>query len=541
MGAEPKSFLKSLLIACRISWMNDAKGSLIKIAAFIVLSFIFSLFFTYQPTSPVQSTAVLSNIFVPEVVQFPKLNISYAEKTMLDIYEQLPSGFFPDLIERVRVAETGASPVYGELEYNALVKLIEMVNATSEDTFLDLGSGTGKLVMQYVLLTRGVGYGLEFDTHRHETAIRALRILNETMPQAAERIHYRHSDIMKEPFPKATVVFLDGLMFPRDALGVLAERILKYTATQRLRVWSVGKWLNFPEERIERWEQVLTDASWSSNQSSYVYWISPPGVAVDNSQSVVPLAYRSKSSGSNGPIKLDARSIRLTFTAFDEDGDGKLSLPEFTALLSNRGQASIYEPHELRAESLPAVGDRVEITCAIGCKKGKNAAGTQGLLSEYVEESDRWRILLDNKEKMVRLHGDNFRVLFKAPLYLKVDGRVGSNERMNGIYKKGAKLFEGKPFYFKLRAITKHYVIRWYEKNREWLFDHEGLRSDSGCNAYAADDVDFPSQVSKDWYVYNRSSFEPDPAVNVTIMPKEIEKLMYLPDSEKYVGKVSDQ
>ena len=62
--------------------------------------------------------------------------------------------------------------------------------------------------------------------------------------------------------------------------------------------------------------------------------------------------------------------------------------------------------------------------------------------------------------------------------------------------------FEGKPFYFKLRAITKHYVIRWYEKNREWLFDHEGLRSDSGCNAYVDDDVDFPSQVCHFFYYF---------------------------------------
>ena len=75
---------------------------------------------------------------------------------------------------------------------------------------------------------------------------------------------------------------------------------------------------------------------------------------VENSQNIAPLAYRSKVTGSiNGPpTKLDARSIRLTFTAFDEDGDGKLSLQEFSALLSNRGQASIYEPHELVTSAL---------------------------------------------------------------------------------------------------------------------------------------------------------------------------------------------
>jgi [histone H3]-lysine79 N-trimethyltransferase len=52
--------------------------------------------------------------------------------------------------------------VYGETSFDLVLQMIQQVNPTAEDTFIDLGSGVGQVVLQMAAATEcKVCYGIE--------------------------------------------------------------------------------------------------------------------------------------------------------------------------------------------------------------------------------------------------------------------------------------------------------------------------------------------------------------------------------------------
>jgi len=107
-----------------------------------------------------------------------------------------------------------------------------------------------------------------------------------------------------------------------------------------------------------------------------------------------------------------------------------------------------------------------------------------GLISENAEESSE---------------EDGFAV-FPAPDTVKVTGRVGFNSAMNGTYKRGDHIHDGRVYY----QHEKHkFVIRWFAKKKMWIFDWRGLNNDNVCAAAGLDDVSNPTLVTHDWRVFD--------------------------------------
>jgi len=427
-----------------------------------------------------------------------------ARAFMDDIYSHVPSGYFHDLDDRVEIAkDTGGSPVYGEMVWEALEQVLNLVNATSSDIFLDLGSGTGKLVMQFSLTRCGVGYGMEYSKKRHESAVKARDMLEENYPKRAELVRYIRGDIFKDPLPDASIVLVDGLMHTPEKLRELSIQILQYCANDIVMVWSVGKYLFFPPETVVNFMEIEVAASWKDGQVSYIYWVSNKNWADRNSKAF------------DEAIFSDPESIKMTFDKFDGDGNGVLDLEEFKALLNVKitsdGQQRLISSDSVK------VGDVVRL----------NGNGREGYVAAINDNS--CDILLDGNEidDTVNVSMEDFSIIAVAPPYLQVSGRKGTNARMNGVYKLGKKLHDGRA-YFQKPEKFKQFSIRWYPSNSEWLFDQNGLRSDDSANAAVRESVRYPHLATKGWEVFEKSTWNTDPHLRIEIVSENVADLIRL-------------
>lgn len=129
--------------------------------------------------------------------------------------------------------ELGAQGTYGEITYEGVDKMLGFLRLESGDVFYDLGSGTGKVVMQAVLGSRAsLGVGVELSENRHRLAEMALDRL-KTEPRFAEgqqqlsgkEIRFSNGDATKVDPSDGTVIFMCSLCFPKEVMVALTDRL----------------------------------------------------------------------------------------------------------------------------------------------------------------------------------------------------------------------------------------------------------------------------------------------------------------------------
>lgn len=96
------------------------------------------------------------------------------------------------------------------------------------------------------------------------------------------------------------------------------------------------------------------------------------------------------------------------------------------------------------------------------------------------------KILTTQETKMVR------------PEKMKVQGRLGYNRAMNGMYIRGKKAHSGKSYY---RHTDNDFTIRWFET--KWVVDWRGLHNDNIGAAVCKEDVPEPWMCTIPWRIYD--------------------------------------
>jgi len=190
------------------------------------------------------------------------------------IYKDLPAAnhYLKDEEEsekqRKSVLATGGCPTYGEMTYTAIEKMLKIFKATSNDTFADLGSGSGKAPIQFTLMTGGKSYGIEFVKFRHELALKAHQKLPKHLKPL---VKFEQGDMFKAEIPEATIYMIDAVCFSeKDADLTLI--FLKY-GPKKFRVWSIGHELPFPKKYVKKIEDLSCTATWCKGQPSVLMWI----------------------------------------------------------------------------------------------------------------------------------------------------------------------------------------------------------------------------------------------------------------------------
>lgn len=119
---------------------------------------------------------------------------------------------------------------YGELPAGEAARLFGWLRLRPDDVFADLGSGTGKLVLQAAFETEvGRALGVELSRFRHEAALERWSRLGRP-----ERVELRCEDFRASDLREVSVLFAGATVFPEELVSELGEVTARWAREGRL-------------------------------------------------------------------------------------------------------------------------------------------------------------------------------------------------------------------------------------------------------------------------------------------------------------------
>lgn len=145
--------------------------------------------------------------------------------TLRRLYRDV-DGFEIEAGQERRIERTRGSATYGEIMPAASVQLIDMLTLRPTDTFVDLGSGVGKLVVTAALRSKvGRAIGVELGRDRHRDAVSVARAAEAQGLLTPGVVELRNEDILRTSLAEATVLYTCSTAFPYAFTERIAHRV----------------------------------------------------------------------------------------------------------------------------------------------------------------------------------------------------------------------------------------------------------------------------------------------------------------------------
>ena len=163
--------------------------------------------------------------------------------------------------------------LYGELTPLGFRKLAARIKLVANDSFVDCGSGLGRLCFQAVSeFSCRAACGVEFAASRHELAVEAAAQLPEAISSCVKLVEGDCSDAAlwaaDGPLDGTTVVYLGSLMFSAELMDALARRIETCPAPLRA-ICTLKQWIdgNGPRNFREATPPERCESTWTAPQA----------------------------------------------------------------------------------------------------------------------------------------------------------------------------------------------------------------------------------------------------------------------------------
>lgn len=177
-------------------------------------------------------------------------------------------GFKIPTFDSKNVRKSKGSPVYGEINHQALNKLLDYLKLGPKDVFYDLGSGVGKVIIQTALTTRvKLAVGIELSGTRHDSAKQALDRAIEMHPMLKNRVRFLQKDLLTVDLKPATVIYTCSTAFSESFMNKLTKHLVRFTHPFRL--ISLQDLPEHPE--INHVATLRLDMSWLRSTPVYIY------------------------------------------------------------------------------------------------------------------------------------------------------------------------------------------------------------------------------------------------------------------------------
>jgi hypothetical protein len=182
------------------------------------------------------------------------------------------------------------SLTYGEMMLEPFARIIEHVKPQAGESFYDLGSGAGKvLVMADALHSFGAITGIEYLPVLNETAGTILdRYKTEFRPKLSGSkapLVSRQGDMLTEDLTSADVVFVHSTCMGEDLITSLGACVLTCKPTTRFVLISRGF---FGLSRFRETERFDYINAWNTESTCFIYQLSD--AALDNQARALELA-----------------------------------------------------------------------------------------------------------------------------------------------------------------------------------------------------------------------------------------------------------
>jgi H3 lysine-79-specific histone-lysine N-methyltransferase len=158
----------------------------------------------------------------------------------------------------------GVCLTYGEVEYLSLIAFAQKIHLNTNDVFLDLGSGLGKICASILLGTPcKTAIGIEASLGLHEQAIKALPKLNVFLEPEEKKIHLLQGNFLSPQYlpevQRATVVFINSTAFTSDLLDKIGEMLNKC-----LSIRAIFSFKPFANLTLPFCQSILIETSWDT-------------------------------------------------------------------------------------------------------------------------------------------------------------------------------------------------------------------------------------------------------------------------------------
>lgn len=173
--------------------------------------------------------------------------------------------------ESALIIKKGGCPTYGEIKPASLTKLLQELGITKNDILYDLGSGTGKVVVQsYLEFPFKKVVGIEISQNRHKKSMDALSQLKKRgLIKKKRTINFIQGDIVETPYTDATVIYMCSTCFSDELMTKLAEKISQLK--KGARVITLKRLPNPKKYKLALIREYRLAMSWSTPEGSPVY------------------------------------------------------------------------------------------------------------------------------------------------------------------------------------------------------------------------------------------------------------------------------
>lgn len=138
--------------------------------------------------------------------------------------------------------------------------------APNTTTFMDLGSGCGKLVLQAGLEVQVPSFGVELDRQRHALA---MQHLNNIKDDIGSQVHLECGDLFEFDITATTHVYVSSLCFTDDMIVRLSQKL----ATEAPSLKCIATLKKLSSSHFKSWEPQIEfiEMSWSKPLGCSVY------------------------------------------------------------------------------------------------------------------------------------------------------------------------------------------------------------------------------------------------------------------------------
>ena len=165
---------------------------------------------------------------------------------------------------------TNVNATYGTITPKGVEKLINHLNIDNSDTFLDLGSGIGNVVVQFALNSNvEKALGVEYVKSRYNQSI---NYVNEFRKEFANefnntQVEIQNKDINNFNINSSSIIFTCSTCFPKELMQVIKNKCennpnLKYFITQKKLDGDTS---------LKYVGNVVVECSWNKNCAHHIY------------------------------------------------------------------------------------------------------------------------------------------------------------------------------------------------------------------------------------------------------------------------------
>lgn len=162
------------------------------------------------------------------------------KNTLDELYQGYLAAVYGKVVPQEHSSASG-SLTYGEMLYPSVKKLLKKCNLSStveKSTFLDLGSGLGKFVLQVFMQTAlSKVIGIEYRSELSEQSSEAVKRIQQDFPFFWENervLKVITGDFLKESWEGANIVYACSTCFRPELLVAIGDRINQEASLQQV-------------------------------------------------------------------------------------------------------------------------------------------------------------------------------------------------------------------------------------------------------------------------------------------------------------------